>query len=182
MSSEKTDQEIWYAENIQPHESMLRAWLQNRFALGGSVDDIVQETILRAIKARDRGVLYSPKAFLFKASGNLAMDFLKKKANSAATTLAKLENSNVEISSDSIPEGVARNQEYQILRLAILSLPERCRAIFIMRNFKGMSPKEIGEVLGISRNTVYNQLTIGLRKCTKFIERFREEGGDGDVL
>ena len=182
MSSEKRDQEAWYAENIQPHESLLRAWLQNRFALGSSVDDIVQEAFLRAIKARERGVLYSPKAFLFKASGNLALDFLKKKANSTATTLAKLEDPNVVESSDSIPEEVSRNQEYQILRLAILSLPERCMTIFIMRNFKGMSPKEIGEVLGISRNTVYNQLTIGLRKCTEFIERFREEGGNGDVL
>lgn len=182
MSSENKDQAIWYVENIQPHESMLRAWLQKRFALGGTVDDIVQETFLRAIKARDRGVLISPKAFLFKVSGNLAMDFLKKKVNSTSRTLAKLENSSVLISSDSIPEEVSRKQEYQILRLAILTLPERCRTIFIMRNFNEMSPKEIAEVLGISRNTVYNQLTIGLRKCTKFIERFREEGGNGDVL
>ena len=182
MSSENEERKTWYAENIQPHESMLRAWLQNRFALGSAVDDIMQETFLRAIKERDRGGLNSPKAFLFKASGNLAMDFFKKKANSEAKILAMLENSDVLSSSDSIPEVVSRNQEYQILKLAILSLPERCRKIFIMRNIKGMSPKEIAEVLGISRNTVYAQLTIGLGKCTKFFERFHEEGGNGDVL
>ncbi len=182
MSSKKRDQETWWAEDIQPHESKLRGWLQNRFALGGSVDDIMQEAFLRAIKARDRGVLYSPIAFLFKVSGNLAVDFLKKKSTSTATTLAKLENSNLVVSSDSIREEVSRNQEYQILRLAIRSLPGRCRTIFIMRNFKGMSPMEIAEDLGISRNTVYNQQIIGLRKCTKFFERYHEEGGNGNAL
>lgn len=182
MPAQKKEQAAWYAEHIQPHESMLRAWLQGRFALGSALDDIVQEAFLRAIKARDKGVLHSPKAFLFKASRNLAIDFLRKKSNSQTESLANLESSNVIYLSESIPEMVSRNQEYTILHQAIASLPEKCREIFTMRRVYGMSQMEISEALGISRNTVSAQLTIGLRKCSQYFERFQNEGKEVDVV
>lgn len=166
----------WYDHNIQPHESMLRAWLQNRFSLGSATDDIVQETFLRAIKARDRGVLYAPKAFLFTTARNLAIDHLRKKTISETEPLAKWEESNVIQLSDTIPEQVSRNQEIEILKKAIASLPGKCREIFTMRRIYGMSQMEIAETLGISRNTVSAQLTIGLRKCSEYFERYQEEG------
>jgi RNA polymerase sigma-70 factor (ECF subfamily) len=166
----------WYADEIQPHESMLRAWLQGRFSLGTNVDDILQEAYLRAVKARDKGVLHSPKAFLFKAARNLAIDHFRKKSNSQSESLANLESSNVIYLSDSIPEVVSRNQEYSILNKAIASLPEKCREIFTMRRVYGMSQMEISEALGISRNTVSAQLTIGLRKCGEYFKRYNEEG------
>ena len=160
---------------------MLRAWLQDRFALGNAVDDIVQEACLRAIKARDRGVLNSPKAFLFKVSRNLAIDFLRKKSKFPTLPIAHLEESNVIKLSDSIPEMVSRNQELEILKKAIKSLPERCREIFTMRKIYGIPQKEIAATLGLSRNTVSAQLTIGLRKCTKFFETYEENGMSHNV-
>lgn len=181
MPPPDNEQAEWYTQEIQPHESMLRAWLQGRFSLDGAEDDIVQEAFLRAIKARDRGVLHAPKAFMFKAARNLAIDYLRKKRNSRTESLASFESSNVIHLSDSIPEIVSRNQEYAILNEAIASLPEKCREIFTMRRVYGMSQMEISEALGISRNTVSAQLTIGLRKCSEFFERYHEDGEGMDV-
>lgn len=182
MPPQDREQTQWYAEQIQPHESMLRAWLQGRFSLGPALDDIIQEAFLRAIKARDRGVLHSPKAFLFKAARNLAIDHLRKKKHSEGESLANLESSNVIHLSDSIPEVVSRNQEYAILNDAIAALPEKCREIFTMRRVYGMSQMEISEALGISRNTVSAQLTIGLRKCSEYFERYQKEGEGIDAI
>lgn len=182
MPPEDKEQAYWYVTEIQPHESMLRAWLQGRFSLVSHVDDIVQEAFLRAIKARDRGVLHAPKAFLFKTARNLAIDHLRKMKHSEGESLANLESSNVIYLSDSIPEVVSRNQEYIILKKAIASLPEKCREIFTMRRVYGMSQMEISEALGISRNTVSAQLTIGLRKCGEYFERYDEEGERVDAV
>ena len=176
MSLEDKELSNWYGKNIEPHESMLRSWLQDRFSLGSVVDDIVQEAFLRAIKARDRGVLYSPKAFLFKVSRNLAIDYLRKKSKYLAEPIAHLEESNVIRLGESVPEMVSRNQEFEILKEAIESLPEKCREIFTMRRIYGIQQKEIAETLGLSRNTVSAQLTIGLRKCSEFFEKFEEDG------
>ena len=181
MSLEDKELSNWYGKNIEPHESMLRSWLQDRFSLGSAVDDIVQEAFLRAIKARDRGVLYSPKAFLFKVSRNLAIDYLRKKSKYLAEPIAHLEESNVIRLSESVPEMVSRNQEFEILKKAIQSLPERCREIFTMRRIYGIQQKEIAEPLGLSRNTVSAQLTIGLRKGSEFFEKFEEDGMSRNV-
>ena len=93
-----------------------------------------------------------------------------------------MESSNVIQFSESIPEVVSRNEEYVILNRAIASLPEKCREIFTMRRVYGMSQMEIADALGISRNTVSAQLTIGLRKCSEYFERYDEEGEDVDVV
>ena len=37
------EQSNWFEAHIRPHESMLRAWLRNRFPREGDVDDIGQE-------------------------------------------------------------------------------------------------------------------------------------------
>ena len=181
MALEDRELSNWYGKNLEPHESMLRAWLQSRFSLGSAVDDIVQEAFLRAIKARDRGVLYSPKAFLFKVSRNLAIDYLRKKSKYSSEPIAHLEESNVIQLSESVPEMVSRNQEFEILKAAIQSLPERCREIFTMRRVYGIQQKEIAETLGLSRNTVSAQLTIGLRKCSEFFEKFEADGMSRNV-
>ena len=78
MPPQDKDLARWFVDEIQPHEAMLRAWLRGRFSLGSNVDDIVQEAYLRAIKAREKGALHSPKAFLFKAARNLSIDYLRK--------------------------------------------------------------------------------------------------------
>ncbi len=179
MQTNSTEQADWYVENIKPFEADLRRWLGRRFALGSAVDDILQESYLRAIKARDRGVLHSPRAFLFKASRNLAIDYLKKKSNSTEP-LAKCQESSVIAFEDPIPEIVSRKNECQILKLAIESLPEKCREIFTMRKLYGMSQIEISEALGISRNTVSAQLTIGLRKCVNYFDNYEKDGGGLD--
>lgn len=176
MSQIESDQSQWYAEHIQPHKHMLLCWLRGRFTLDGLEEDVVQEAFLRAIKARDRGALHAPKAFLFKTARNLAIDLLRKRKHATEEPLANLEASNVIFLSDSIPEMVSRNQEYAILNQAIASLPEKCREIFTMRRIYGMSQIEISDALGISRNTVSAQLTIGLRKCSEYFERYNQEG------
>jgi RNA polymerase sigma factor (sigma-70 family) len=71
-----------------------------------------------------------------------------------------------------IPETVARNQELELLTLAIQSLPQRCRQVLTLRRLYGLSQKEIAALLGISENTVEGQVTIGVRKCTEFLARY----------
>ena len=171
-------QSNWYEVEIRPHEPKIRAWLANRFGLNGMADDILQEALLRAVKAHEQGSLHSPKSFLYTTARNLAIDHLRKNNHSQNVALANLEGSNVIPFEESIPETVARNQELSILNEAIASLPEKCREIFSMRRIHGLSQMEIAERLGISRNTVSAQLTIGLRKCTEYFDQLREEKED----
>jgi RNA polymerase sigma factor (sigma-70 family) len=168
------DQTRWFAEFVQPHESMLRGWLRSRFGAQCDVDDLVQETYLRIAQARARGEVQAPKAFLFATARNVALDQLRRLRTANAKPLAESEAFHVFDDTANVAETVARNQELALLTEAIQTLPDRCRQIFTLRKVYGLSPGEIAEKLGVSENTVSAQLSIGLKRCAQFMLRRRD--------
>jgi RNA polymerase sigma-70 factor (ECF subfamily) len=165
----------WFATHVQPHEAILRAWLHRRFESQVDLDDIVQETYVRVLRAREGGPLASPKAFLFATARNLALDRLRRHDVSRTDLLGEIDSLHVLDERDGIPETLARNQELALLTEAIQSLPTRCRQILTLRKLYGLSHREIAQKLGLSESTVSNQITIGIEKCTDFFA----EHGDG---
>ena len=165
----------WFAEHVQPHEAMLRAWLRNQFRSEDDIDDLVQETYLRLLRAREQAEVTSPKAFLFAVARNLALDRLRHREVLPTKSLVENEVLSVLEEGSGIPETVAHNQELELLTAAIQSLPDRCRQIFTLRKVYGISQSEIAQQLGLSENTVSAQLTLGVKKCMAFMLQCRRE-------
>jgi RNA polymerase sigma factor (sigma-70 family) len=168
---------LWFAEHVQPHEAMLRAWLKRRFEHQLEIDDIVQEAYMRVLRAREGGAMPSPKAFLFTTARNLALDRLRRHDVSRTDLMGEIDSLHVLDECTGIPETVARNQELALLTEAVQSLPARCRQILTLRKLYGLSHREIAQKLGLSESTVSNQITIGIEKCTDF---FAEHGDGSD--
>ncbi len=164
----------WYAENLEPHEGMLRAWLKSRFTSGLDVDDIIQEAYLRVFKAHQQSEIRSPKAFLFATARNLALNTLRASKVRGEPWASQVEDLDLLDEAEDIVETVARNQELERLTLAIQALPKGCRRIFTLCKVYGMAPKEVSRELGVSLPTVYTQLAIGLDKCTEYMRRVCE--------
>lgn len=169
MPPENSEQSQWFNDHLQPHEPMLRGWLQNRFSNRIDVDDIVQESFMRVLKARERSELKSPKAFFFATARNLALDVVRRSKIVQFNSLTENDLSDVLDDNDSAPEAIERSQELELLTKAIQSLPSKCRRIFTLRKVYCMSQPDIAEKLGVSVNTVATQLKIGVRKCTAFM-------------
>lgn len=165
----------WFAEHVQPHETMLRAWLRNHFKSENDIDDLLQETYLRLLKAKEQSDVTSPKAFIFTVARNLALDRLRHREVLPTISLVEFETLPVLAEGEGIPETIAHNQELELLTEAIQLLPDRCRQIFTLRKVYGMSQAEIARQLGLSENTVSAQLTIGVKKCMTFMLRCRRE-------
>ena len=165
----------WFAEHVQPHEAMLRAWLRAKFASEDDIDEVVQESYARLLRALERGDVASPKAFLFAVARNLAHDRLRHRQAIPFEPLVENDAWSVLDEGDGIPETIARNQELEILTAAIHSLPDRCRQIFTLRKVYGLSQSDIARQLGLSENTVSAQLTIGVKKCMEFMTIVRRE-------
>lgn len=165
----------WFVDEVQPHEAALRNWLRVRFPTIRDRDDLVQESFLRVWRARTKGPVVSAKAFLFATARNLALDVLDRRL--PETDLGESGVSSVLDGDANTTETVARAQEYELLKEALQSLPERCRKVFTLRRLHGASQKEIAALLGISEKTVEAQNSIAMHKCVQFFAR-RDAGRD----
>lgn len=174
MTHPESNAARWFAEQVQPHEPMLRAWLRSRFPKLGETDDIIQETYSRVLQARMRGPLTNPKAYVFATARNLALDHFRRTHPGETNFLTENEAANVLDEGEGIPEALVRHQDLDLLTEAIQTLPDRCRQVLTLRKIYGLSQREIAAQLGISEHTVEAQVTIGIRKCTEFLRKRRD--------
>ena len=163
----------WFSENLQVHEPMLRAWLHSRFPNLVDVDDIVQQAYERMLTARQHRDIHSPKAFFFATARNLAYDHYRKNKIALAEPLGDFDVISVLDETSDVAEAVSRNQEVELMTQAIQSLPDRCRQVLTLRCVYGLPRQEIARQLGISVRTVEAQITVGIKRCTRYVAKYR---------
>lgn len=162
------EQARWFAEEVQPYEETLRAYLRRRFPTIGDVDDIVQETYARLFRERRAGKVFEARSYLFPVARNVAIDIFRRSRTVAVGGLGEIEGFGVLEEKPDAAEAASQTQELQVLREAIEQLPERCREIFALRRLHGLSHREIATKLGISENTVDAHLCTALFRCRQF--------------
>ncbi len=125
-----------------------------------AAEDLTQETFIKFwenVEVLD--ISLSPKSYLYKIAKNLALNFVTRKP--PVNSFDEAENAIEFISKNSQTnyDSIFLNDEYQ---KAINTLPERCRMIFILSRFDGFNYSEIATILGISLQTVKNQMNKAL--------------------
>lgn len=129
--------------------------------------DIVQETFVRVWKNRES--IKPKKAFfnyLATIASNLSKDHFR---HQAVHQKHETQIESTLYSSNPNPENRRENEYIQekILEAIHTHLPEKCRNIFILNRFDGLSSKEIADLMGLSIRTVENQLYRGLKILKK---------------
>lgn len=171
MSADPEEINRWFSAEVLPHEAALRAWLRGQFPQLTDVDDIVQESFARVLRARGRGPVQTPRALLFTTARHVAIDLLRRNKIIAFEPLTESPASPVYDEGRGVAESAAHRQELEILTHAIQSLPDRCRQVLTLRKIYGLSQKEIAAELGISEHTVEVQVANGMRRCADFLAR-----------
>ena len=169
MSNPKSETARWFAEEVQPHESALRSYLRRVFPALPDIDDLVQESYARLIRAREAGKVSYAKAFLFTTARNAALDFFRRRKVVAIDGVADLDELFVLEDRPDAAEALNKQQELGLLADAVRGLPERCCQVLTLRMLYGMSHKEIAAELRISDQTVKAQLAKGMRRCAEFL-------------
>jgi RNA polymerase sigma factor (sigma-70 family) len=169
MPPPKTEQVRWFAEEVQPHESDLRAYLQRQFPKITDVDDMVQDSFVRLLQARETGRIACVRAYLFTIARNAALALLRRPKIFDENPITDSAILRIVESDADVAEQVSTRQEIALLLDAIDALPARCREIFILRKLQGISQKDIARQLGISDQTVQVQVARGARKCAHYL-------------
>lgn len=171
MRTLPTEEDLWFRQQVQPHEPLLRGHLSNAFPSLPDVDDIVQESYFRLIQAKETGPIHYVKAFLFATARNVALDLLRRRRIVPIRNVTEIEQLTVIGEEAGIPDAVGRQQELAFLADAIRALPERCRKVVTLRKLYGVSQKEVAAQLQISEHTVEVQVAKGMRRVAAALTR-----------
>lgn len=152
------------------HESFLKRFLKRFLSRPDDIDDVVQETFLRAYHAEQGITIHTPKAFLFKIARNLALNELRRSSSLITNCIADLGETEVISDQISVEEQVEERERLAVFCKAAASLPMQCRRAFLMRKVYGLSQQEIARELNISVSTVEKHLATGLTKCSAYMQ------------
>ena len=132
-------------------------------------EEIVQEVFLKIWKHRHSlDPEQSFKAYLFKVTRNQVLNFLRKASyekNVSQEVFYKSQHTNNQTENEII------TQEYhRILDSAVQSLPARRKLIYQMCRHNGLSHEEIATQLGLSKNTVKDQVVKALKSIRQYMK------------
>lgn len=139
-----------------------------RFAIGyvkdgSTAEEIVQDVFIKIWEGASKiQIETSVLAYLYRSVRNTCLNYLKHEE-----TKRKYEQEQ----SSQMPDESKTDEEVvdmplfnSLLRKAIGNLPDKCREIFEMAKFEGLSYDEIAGYLQVSVKTVENQMGIALKK------------------
>jgi RNA polymerase sigma factor (sigma-70 family) len=159
----------WFAEEVQPHESDLRAYLHRHFPTIADPDDLVQETYIRVFRAHILGKINEARPYLFVTARNAALDLCRRNQRTPISAVVESEHLSVVLDEPDAAETPSHEQKLSVLLEAIDTLPKRCRVVLKLRKLRGWSHKDIAMKLGISEHTVNAQIAKGVVRCRAYL-------------
>jgi RNA polymerase sigma-70 factor (ECF subfamily) len=148
-------------------------------------EDLKQETFARVFEKRKS---FLPTArfstWLWRIALNLCYDELRRINRRGETPLDADENAAVTGRSEFAAETqgpdaqMAEREEGELVRRALLQLPEIYRAVLVLRHYEDLKLREIADILEIPEGTVNSRLAEGLAQLTRILEpQFDERRG-----
>ncbi|MCU0864072.1 MAG: sigma-70 family RNA polymerase sigma factor [Planctomycetes bacterium] len=153
------------ANDPDPNERLLAetAWLVRlaRCLVAGreAADDVVQETLLRALSAPLAGV-QNLRAWLAVVAANVARRFARQ-AHRQQRHARRLPGRDPE---PSVADAVSRTEAQQRVMAALLAMPEPYRSVLLLRFQAGFGYAAIAAELGLPLETVRTQIKRGLQQ------------------
>jgi RNA polymerase sigma-70 factor (ECF subfamily) len=158
---------------------MRRAYYSARALVGSRDDalDLSQEAFARAFRARQTIDPDRPfYAWLYQILRRLCFNFLRDRRTRSAKLDAAADWLAAEASSRAAPGPEASYAQAEARRrigAAIEQLPDRDREILALKEFEGLSYREIAELVGIPLGTVMSRLYAARQRLAAALEEVR---------
>lgn len=163
---------------LNRHKSKVFSFIMSKVKNKSIAEDIFQDAIIKVITSLQKGKYNEEGKFLpwvMRISHNLVIDhFRKQKRIPVVGKSKKFEDfdifdviDNNELSKE---KNMMVDEQTQMLKKLINSLPDSQREVLIMRHYEDLSFKEIAEKTGVSINTALGRMRYALLNVRKELE------------
>jgi len=147
---------------VEAHERMVVGTAYRLLGRMEDAQDVAQEVFLRLYKNLDR-IQGDPKPWLYRVTVNLCNDHYRRR-----TLTVEPDERQPDPSPD--PERIVTMEERKrLLMQGLQTLAERERAAVVLREFEGLSTREVAEILGVEEVTVRSQISVARVKLAKYV-------------
>ena len=158
------------------HRDELQRFAQRRLGNREAAADLVQDTFVRFTAALNGNSTTSaaeidnPRAFLFRITGNLALDALRHdRVVAGVIDPAELDPQHSAALPSPEVEAVDRDLVRR-LQAALTKLPEAQRRVLALKRVEGLSHAEIARRTGLSPAAIEKNLARGLRRLRELLD------------
>jgi RNA polymerase sigma factor (sigma-70 family) len=156
---------------FQKHHSALKRFIARYLRSHHDIEDVAQESFLRAFRAGMEYDVRQPKSFLFRIAKNVAISQLRSKSRQITDSLEEQAAGDLLCSEWTLEEDMIARERLGAQCEAVAALPPQCRRVYMLRKVHGMSHKEIALQLGISQKTVEKHLYKGIAACDRYVRQ-----------
>ncbi|WP_337188780.1 RNA polymerase sigma factor [Phenylobacterium sp.] len=161
MADAATQRDDSLAEWIGEHDDALRSYIARRVRDHAQVDDLVQDTYVRLLRAGPgTRAVRNRRGFLFRIASNLITDaFRRRRTRQEHPGLDGTLEANLSDHGVGSPERrlIGRDRLAK-LDAALAALTPKARACVHLVRFEGLSPREAAARLGLTEKAVSRQL------------------------
>lgn len=178
MATKKSGRASAITAAFVEHSTPLRRYLSRYFTSRQDIEDVVQETFLRAYVEHRKQGLRHPRGFLFRVAKNVSLNKLAKKSRQITDYLEETSAPETVASEVSSDKHLEAEESLGLYCEALATLPYKCREAFVLRKVHGLSHTEIADRLTVSVSSVEKYLRRGILACDAFV---REREGRGNA-
>lgn len=144
----------------------LRRFLSLRLRNAADVPDLAQEVFLRLLRVDGYESIRSPEAYLFTIASHVIQQHAVRRASEPVSVdVADVFSELKTAQSDDPADQVAHGQRLDELERMLARLPTRVATALVLHRVAGYSVQEVGDELGVSRETAKKYLARAVEHC-----------------
>jgi len=169
---QKADDHAAFELLIQRYQKKLFGYIWRFTGDRYAAEDLFQETCMRIYQARvSFNHEFSFSAWAFRIATNACLDMRKKKSHAMEKAIDD-EIINRNASSCTMPDaGLEQEARGRKIQGLLGELPEKFRAVLLLKHYEDLSINAIAAVLGIPEGTVKSRLHKGIKQLTVLAEK-----------
>ncbi|PCI47746.1 MAG: hypothetical protein COB49_06870 [Alphaproteobacteria bacterium] len=161
----------------QQYELNIRKYLMRKVRQKEDVEDIVQETFLKAHRVSDWEDVRNPESYLVSIAKNAYRDHIRKETHNIVDYRTDITCLQMKDDRPGPEQIISGKQDFRELEKVIKSLTPRVKQAIILIKIMNVTYAEASEIMGVSISTLENHVTKGIAECRRKIKTQTEYSG-----
>ena len=172
---DREDQESW-RDFYDTYWRLIRTTARRAGLTESESEDVVQEASLRALRYFHTFTGGNGRAWFLRIVRNTGSNWHSHRAQAPTDPFDEEQHSSARPPSD--PETLLlQTDDVTLIERAMSSLPDRFRELLVLRELKGLSYRELADVMGIPMGTVMSSLSRARRAFRGALDNELKESG-----